>query len=191
MQYLVGGALLHRVAAVHHQDVVGNLADDAEVVADEYDADAVFALQVTQQFEDGLLHRHVKGCGGFVGDEDVGVVDECHGNHHALFLAAADLMRIAVEYLFGAGEKHFLEKLYDFLFQNTPSILSALSILMGFHHFHHLLAAFLHRVERSHWLLENHADTLASDVAEARFVEGEQVGVAKPCAAVDGGLFGQ
>ena len=106
----VGRTLLHDVAAVHHYDAVGHLGYDAQVVGDEDDADAVFALQVLQKLENGLLHRHVEGCGGLVGDDDVGVVDERHGNHDALLLATAELVGVAVVYLLGAGEKHLAEE---------------------------------------------------------------------------------
>ena len=127
-------------------------------MCDEDNADAEFLLERFQQVEDSLLYRHVEGCGGLVGDDDIGIVYQRHGNHHALLLSATKLVGVAVEDLLGAGEEHLTEKLNDTL-SVTP-------------HLEHLLAAFLHRVEGGHGLLENHADAFAADAAEALFVEG-------------------
>ena len=110
------GTVFHHLAAVHHQYVVGYLADDPQVVGDEEDGCAVPALQLPQQVEDGLLYRHVEGGGGFVGDEYVGFVDEGHGDHHALLLAAAEFVGVAVENLLRPREQHLAEELDDAVF---------------------------------------------------------------------------
>ena len=108
-------SLLHHLATVHHHDAVGNLADDSEVVGDENDARSVFLLQRTQQVQDGALHGYVEGRCRFVGDEDVGVVDQRHGYHHTLLLTAADLVRIAVENLLRPWQQHLFEEFDNLL----------------------------------------------------------------------------
>ena len=94
---------------VHHRYVVGNLRYPAQVVGDENDRYAVLLLQLAQQFEDSLLHRHVERCGRLVGDYNVWVAYQCHRNHNALLLASADFVGIAVEYLFRARQEHLFE----------------------------------------------------------------------------------
>ena len=48
-------------------------------------------------FEDLRLHGDVERGGRLVGDQQVGLVGERHRDHHALALAAGELMRIARE----------------------------------------------------------------------------------------------
>ena len=179
VKYLVGRPLLHHLAAVHHHDVVGHLGYDAEVVGDEDYAGAVFLLQLAEQLENGLLHRHVEGRGGLVGNEYVGVVDQRHGYHHALFLAAADLVGVAFENLFWAGKEHLFEEPDNALLGCL--LVASVVPIVGMHHLQHLLAAFLHGVEARHGLLKNHGDALAADAAEALLVEGQQIQRLLPC----------
>src|SRR3954451_15608080 len=50
---------LDDLAEVHDADAVAHVADDGEVVRDEYDRQAELALQVAKQVEDLRLDRHV------------------------------------------------------------------------------------------------------------------------------------
>ena len=158
-------------------------------MGNEDDADAVFLLQRAQQVEDGLLYGDVEGCGGFVGDEDIWVVDESHRNHHALLLATADLVGIAVENLLGAGEEHLLEK-FDNAVLEVFRVLKVLREVRT-EHLHHLCAAFLYGVEGGHGLLENHRDATAADVAELLLGEGEEFIAVEFGTTADGGVSGQ
>ena len=54
-------------------------------------------LQLLQQRKDLRLHGDVERGGRLVGDEQIGLVGERHGDHHALALAAGELVRIARE----------------------------------------------------------------------------------------------
>ena len=58
-------------------------------------------LQVAQQLQDLRLDGDVERGGGLVGDQQIGLVGERHGDHHALALAARELVRIGVEPLLG------------------------------------------------------------------------------------------
>ena len=55
------------------------------------------ACDVLEQLEDLRLHRDVERGGRLVGDQQVGLVGERHGDHDALALAAGELVRIARE----------------------------------------------------------------------------------------------
>lgn len=49
---LLGGPLLHHLAVVHDEDVVGEVRDDAEIVADEDEAGAVILLDFGEELQD-------------------------------------------------------------------------------------------------------------------------------------------
>ncbi|MDT4885592.1 hypothetical protein FQZ97_1218410 [compost metagenome] len=91
---LVGLALLHHLAVAHDIDTVGKAPDNAEVMSDEDDRHAELALQFGKQHQDLRLDGDVKRGSRLVGDQDVGVVGKRHGDHHALALAARQLVRI-------------------------------------------------------------------------------------------------
>ena len=57
----------------------------------------VSALSSREQLQDLRLHGHVERRGRLVGDEEVGLVGERHGDHHALALPAGELVRIGAE----------------------------------------------------------------------------------------------
>ena len=50
-----------------------------------------------KQLEDLRLHGDVERGGRLVGDQEIGLVGQRHGDHDALALAAGQLMRIAGE----------------------------------------------------------------------------------------------
>ena len=76
-------------AGVHHRHLVGHLGDHAEIVRDQDDRHAGLLLQVAQQVEDLRLHGDVERGGRLVGDQQVGLAGQRHGDHHALAHAAA------------------------------------------------------------------------------------------------------
>ena len=96
-QHEAARAVLHRPAGVHHQDVVGHLGDDAEVVGDDHDRRVELTLQVLEQVEDLRLDGDVESGGRLVGDEERRVVDQTHRDHRALPHAARELVRVLVD----------------------------------------------------------------------------------------------
>ncbi len=73
-------------------------------MTDPHDGHAAFALQLGDEVDDLRLRGHVECRGGLVGDEDVRVADQCHRDHHALALAAGQLMRVGAQTGFGIGQ---------------------------------------------------------------------------------------
>ena len=94
---LVGRADLLDPPEVHHDDAVGEVAHDAEVVADEQVARRLRRLQVGQQVEDRRLHRHVERARRLVAHDDARVAGERPGDRHALLQPARELTRPHVE----------------------------------------------------------------------------------------------
>ena len=73
-EHRFGVAQLHHPPEIQHADPVGQVAHDAEVVADEQVGHALLALQLVQQVEDRGLHRHVQRRGRLVAHHQIGVV---------------------------------------------------------------------------------------------------------------------
>ena len=82
------GAGLDNLALGHDADAIRHLAHDAEVVGDEQQHHAEACLQVLEKFENLRLNRDIE-CGGWlVGNQQIRLVGERHGDHHALTLTA-------------------------------------------------------------------------------------------------------
>ena len=105
----LGGIVFDDLAVGHYIDAVGHVAHDAEVVGDQQDRHAEAGLQVLEQSEDLRLDRHVEGGGRLVGDQQVGLVGQGHGDHYTLALAARELVRPGVEALFDIGQADQLQ----------------------------------------------------------------------------------
>ena len=106
-------ALLDDLALLHDADAVGELAHDAEIVGDEQHRHAEPLLRFLQQFQDLRLHRDVERGGRLVGDQQIRLVRQRHGDHHALALAAGKLMRIGAEPLGRIGNADLGEQFDD------------------------------------------------------------------------------
>ena len=76
------------LSVLHHNHIVGDAPDNVEVVGDEQHRHAELGLQVFEQLEDLRLHGDVERRRRLVGDQEIGVVGERHGDHHALALTA-------------------------------------------------------------------------------------------------------
>ena len=80
-------------------------------MGDEQHGHVEFGLELEQQIEDLRLDGDVERRGRLVGDEQVGLVGERHGDHHPLPLAARELVRIAVEPPFGIVDADLVEQI--------------------------------------------------------------------------------
>jgi hypothetical protein len=82
-------ALLAHLAVAHHHHLVGDLAHQPRswLMNSTLMRRSVFSLR--QQFEDLALDGHVQRRGRLVGDQQLGLAGQRHGDHHALLLAAA------------------------------------------------------------------------------------------------------
>ena len=85
---------LHRVGrldlspGVHDHHAVGSAGDHPHVVRDQDDPHAELALEPVEQLQDLGLDRHVERGGGLVGDQQLRVAGEGHGDHHPLAQSA-------------------------------------------------------------------------------------------------------
>ena len=157
-------------AAKHHEHIVGDLGDHAEVVRDEDDRHAAVVAQLAEDFENLRLDRDVERGRRLVGDEELRIAREGHRDHHALLLAAGHLMRIRIDPLLRLRDADFV--------QQVDRLLAGLGlrrVLMEDDRFHDLRADGEHRVQRGHRLLKDHADVAAADRLHLPLGQPDQV----------------
>ena len=100
---------LDDLAGVHHQHLVGDLGDHAEIVGDDQDRHAEPALQVAQEVENLGLDGDVERGRRLVGDQQRRLARQRHGDHDALAHAARQVVRIVVDALRRRGDPHQFE----------------------------------------------------------------------------------
>ena len=76
---------------------MGNAAHQIQVVADQQQRHAQAFLQFLEQQQDLALHRDVERGGWLVGNQQLRLVGQGHGNHHPLALTAGELVRLGFE----------------------------------------------------------------------------------------------
>ena len=79
---------LHSLAAAHHAHPIRHLAHNAQIVSDEQNRHAESRLQLLEQFKNLRLNGDIQSRGRLIGDQDVGIVGQSHGDHHPLALTA-------------------------------------------------------------------------------------------------------
>ena len=97
---------LHHLAGVEDGHLLTGLGDDPQVVGDHDDRGVVALPELVHQVQDLGLDGHVQGGGGLVGDEQLGLAGQSHGNHHALAHAAGKLERVLLGHPLGVGDLH-------------------------------------------------------------------------------------
>ena len=158
---IVRRAALDDLAIGHHAHPVRHLAHDAEIVGDEQHRHVEFRFELEQQVEDLRLDGHVERGGRLIGDQQVRLVGERHGDHHPLPLAARELMRIGVEAAFRVLDADLVEEI-----EHARLRCAVRQTAMDLEHLADLLLDGVKRVERGHRLLKNHGNLIAADMAE-------------------------
>ena len=92
----------------------GHAAGEVGVVGDDDEGDALVAVEVEKEVGDGVGGGGVERAGRFVGEDQLGPVDQCSGDGGAELLAAGKLPGEVVEPL---AEADFFEKLTGSLFR--------------------------------------------------------------------------
>ncbi len=87
---------LDDAAGVHHGHVVTHLRNHAEVVCDQHDRGVGAPAEIAEQVQDLCLSGDIERRGRLVGDQQRGVVDQRHRDHHALAHAAGKLVRVGL-----------------------------------------------------------------------------------------------
>ena len=103
-------ALAHHAVA-HHHHVVGDLADQSQVVADEEHTHPMALAQPGDELQHLALHRHIERGRRLVGDQELRLIGDRHRDHHALLLPARELVRIGAQPRARLGDAHLREQL--------------------------------------------------------------------------------
>ena len=163
-------ALLNLVAAIHDQHAVGHLGHHAHVVRDEDHAHVHFLLQLPDQLQDLGLDGHVQRGGGLVGDQQLRLAGQRHGDHDALAHAAGQLVRIAVQDGTGLGDAHAFQHA-----QRLGARRRRVQALVQPQRLGDLVAGREAGVQRGHRLLEDHGHVGAAHALQRRVGRRHQV----------------
>ena len=93
-------------------DLVGDVGDDAEIVGHEDHGHVPLLLQGGQQLEDLGLGGDVERGGGLVGDEQLGLARQGHGDHDPLAHPAGEGMGIVAGPARRIGDTHLVEHVH-------------------------------------------------------------------------------
>src|SRR6516165_7724352 len=103
--------LLHLLAGILDDDAAGRLGNYAHVMGDDDEPHARLVLEAAQQIEDLGLDGDVERCRRLVGDQELRLAGERHGDHDALAHPARELMREGREAPRRIGNADLLEEL--------------------------------------------------------------------------------
>ncbi len=131
---------------------------------------AEFFIQLLQQRDDLRLDRDVQRGGGFVGDEQFGLIGQGHGNDHPLGHAAAELVRVLLQTTLRIGNPHSPHQ-----GQGSFTGLGVTDVLMGADRLDDLSPDSQQRIESANRILEDHRDVIAPNPAECPAVNLHQV----------------
>ena len=167
-KHFFGDVFLDDLAAGHDADPVGDFPDDAKIVGDEQHRHAALALKLLQQQKDFGLDRDIQSGGRFVGDQQIRLICQGHGDHDALALTARKLVRVAGEPGFRLLDMDLMQKL-----QHPVAGGLVAHAAMDFQDLADLALHRVQRIERRHRLLENHRNVVAAHPAQVGLV-GDQ-----------------
>ena len=112
--------LFHNRARVHHVHSIAKVSHDAEVVGDEKDRCSVLPPNLSHQLQHLRLHGHIERRGRLVGDQQLWLKAQAHGDHGALLHAAGKLMWVFFRPPLRIAEMDSGKKLDRFPFCNVP-----------------------------------------------------------------------
>ncbi len=182
-----GGRLggLHHPARVHHVDPVGVPGDHAHVVRDQQHRHAEPFLQVLEQGQDLRLNGDVQGRRRLVGDQQLRLAGQRHGDHHPLPQTAGQLVRIVAEPLLRPGQAYQAEYFYRpverFRLRGAP---------VQPDRFADLVADALGRIERGKRILEDHRYLVAPEPPQLLVFQADELAAVELDRAVHDGPAG-
>ena len=169
-EYVRDRAGLDRLAGIHHRHRIAGLEDQPEIVRDEQHRRPQPLAQILDEFDDAGLHRDVERRRRLVEDQEFGVAQQRHRDHHALLLAARQLVRIGPHHPLGVRQPDRFDH-----FDRPPLGLGARDLVVTQRRLHQLPADPHGWIERGHRLLIDHRDLGAADFAHLAFRQSGDV----------------
>ena len=166
---LLGRSLFRHAGGIHHDDLVGILSHNAQVMSDHHNAHALLPLEVAQQFQYLCLDRYIQRRRRLISDQQFRPAAQRHGDHHTLTHPAAHLVRVFANAPLGVGDPDLTHHL-DCNFQ---SLMTAF-LLVQFNDLNNLIANGKNRIETGHRFLKDHGDIIAANMPYPVFRGMEQ-----------------
>ena len=164
------GAGFDHPPLLHHGHAVGETSDQRQIMGDQQHRHAELALQRVEQQNDLALNRHIERGGGLIGNEQLRLAGERHGDHHPLTLATGKLMGIGGGAALGVGDLRACKQGLG-----LGQRLRARKPLVLLEQFTNLIARREQRIERAHGLLEHHRDLPATNALKISRRRAQQV----------------
>ena len=139
-------------------------------MGDHHDGGPGGLLGRLEHLEDLRLDGDVEGRGRLVGDDDVGVVGDGHGDHHPLAHAAGELVREPPGSLLGVGDADEFEQL-----DGPPGRLVLPDVAVDADRLGDLVAHGVDGREGGERVLEDHRDALAPQRGELPVAHAPQL----------------
>ena len=165
---IVQGSAFHHLAVVEHDDLIGHIGDDAEIMGDHQQRHAQFGLEILDQLQDLGLDGDVERRGRLVGNQQAGPADQRHGDHRALAQAPGQLKGIGARRALGIGKAHQPQHFHHQLAGRGTT-----NIAMQLEGFADLVADGVDRRQRGHRLLEDDRDASAANGAHLGGIAGQ------------------
>ena len=159
----LGRSFLDDAARVHHRQPLGDGGQHREVVGDEDHGQPALGLDPRQEGEHLGLDHHVERGRGLVGDQEAGIAGEGHGDHHALLLAAGELVGVVA-----GSPRRQADQLQEAARRRALD-------LVGLDGLGDLVADALHRVERVLRALEHDRRARPADGPQPAGLHGQHV----------------
>ena len=154
---------------VEDRDVVGDRAEDAEVVRDEDHREAVLTAKPIEEPEDSGLNGDVQRRRRLVRDQQLRPGGESAGDRNALAHPARELVR-EIKRPLGIGKAHLAEELLGARERCTLRRPFVVADVLG-----ELSPDGHHRVERRQWVLEDHRELAAANLLQTAARERQQI----------------
>ena len=162
-----GSQALQHLAGIHHQHAVAEGAHQVEIVADEDEAHVPRLHQVVENRQHLQPHRDIERGGRLVGDQQLRLGHQHHGDHRALAHAAGKFVRPGAVHALRIADAHRR--------QHAERVLARLGALLDATRGLQQLVADSHDgIERVFRVLHHHGDALTADLAPLRWPEIEQ-----------------
>ena len=154
---LADRTVLDRLAGVHDHDVIAHLGHDAQIVGDEDQPDAGVVLEIFQQIEILRLNRDIEAGGRLIGDDHLRAGRQSNGPRDALPHTPGHLVGILPHTHLRRGDTHRGEQLTD---PRLERCAAQMAVVVG--GFSNLVLDGEERVQRRHWILQDHGDLVAA-----------------------------
>ncbi|MNT65412.1 hypothetical protein D3C72_2033940 [compost metagenome] len=129
-QNLIRPSLLDEISLFHHHNTVGNFRNHTEIMGDEHHAHVFPLLDFSDKVQDLRLRGNIKRSRRLIGNQDIRIKRQRHGDHDTLPLSAGEAEWILQSHQRRVGKAHLLQQ-----FQNLGVSALRRSGPMGFQDF--------------------------------------------------------